>query len=549
MVNAQDAPSGDGASGSGTGSAPAPARPPVFGSPDPSPAPDSPAPGPGATSSFGTPGATAPTTAGPGAVEPGGGSSGTQLGGGAEPGTSTGPFEQAPSYTVPGFYGLPATTYTGGTGRLARPRFRYSAGTSIGYDDNVFQTPSKVTRQPDQLILIDPGTPDILTFVPVTTTTYEQAFAGPIIYFRPVTTTRLQQVIIPGRDPVFETVRAPDPPERIGSFVSRATLQADMQSFTRRSLFTADLSTRLDHYWSRPKPSDKDDYSGTLALAYLYRITPRLQFSLATNIAYITQPDLTRINTPDRLGLGDLVNGLARMNLSYRITPRLSATLSISENAVYFTEAGREANNSYETTFGTEVRYLWKPRYTLLAELRHSQVTFPEFTLRDSSTNTVLLGGEVTLTSRLTASIRFGASFRTFDASDEVSTSPSVEATLNYRLGATSLIQWNSRYGFEEPPDQSSEVIAFRTSLTYTKSFTPRLNARASFFTVYRTTTNPIVNFDQTDITIEASLGLQYRVTRQVTLNGDYSFTQADTDEEFTNYVRNRLFFGVEYDF
>jgi hypothetical protein len=50
----------------------------------------------------------------------------------------------------------------------------------------------------------------------------------------------------------------------------------DIQFFNRRSLFTFDLSANADHYWSRPGP-DPTDYSGSIALTYLYRFTPRLQ--------------------------------------------------------------------------------------------------------------------------------------------------------------------------------------------------------------------------------------------------------------------------------
>src|SRR4030095_5336221 len=104
-------------------------------------------------------------------------------------------------------------------------------------------------------------------------------------------------------------------PDRKGSLVSRAGFNADMQLFTRRSLFTADLQGNVDHYWDRPGPSGADDFSGALTLAYLYSLTPRLQASATANVAYISQPDFTRINTPERLGASDIVNALGRLNL------------------------------------------------------------------------------------------------------------------------------------------------------------------------------------------------------------------------------------------
>jgi predicted porin len=168
---------------------------------------------------------------------------------------------------------------------------------------------------------------------------------------------------------------------------------------------------------------------------------------------------------------------------------------------------------------------------------------------RDASTNTLLIGGELTLSSRLTASLRLGESIRIFDASGKQSSSPYGETTLNYRLGPTSALLWSSRYGFEEPPDKDSEVVTYRSSLTYTKNFTPRFSTSATIYGVYRKTTNNAVNFDIAEETFEASLSLQYRMTRDLTLTGTYSFTKSSSSGGGVDYDRQRIFIGGEYEF
>ena len=399
--------------------------------------------------------------------------------------------------------------------------------------------------------------PDTVTFVPVTTTTFEQAFAaGGLIYTRPVTTTTIQRVVIRGRDPVFQTIRAADPQERFGSLVSRAGVEMDFQKFTRRSLFTIDLNGQVDHYWKRPGTNGKDDYSGTFALNYLYNFTPRLNASFAANVAYISQPDLSRINTPDRLGAGNIVNGLARLNVGYRLTPRLSATLSVGQNAIIYTEkstigtTGVASNgDNFQTTFSAEARYLWKPRFTLLAEFRHVLISYPDAPTLDSSTELLLLGAEVRLSSRLTGTLRLGQSVRVFDETGDSSTAPYGEASVAYRIGPTSSVQWNSRFGFEEPLDAFSKVLTYRTTLNYFKSFTPKLTLSAGITGLFSTTSSERNAEDLTQQTVDASIGLQYRLNRQLTLNANFSFTQAVSSTGDRDYDRSRIFVGAEYEF
>lgn len=414
----------------------------------------------------------------------------------------------------------------------------------MGYDDNIFQTPSDLG--PGQPVLVDPGAPESVRFVPVTTTVYVPAFAGPIVYYRPVTTTTFKKVVTPARKPKIEYIKQP---EAVGSLVSRANFFFDAQAFTRRSLFTFDLDAHAAYYWNRPAPSDKEEYSGSISLSYLYRLTPRLQFSTTANIAYLTQPDIQRVNTPDRLGLGNLISAQARANLSYHWTPRLSAILSVSEDSLTYEETKSQASDSLVTTVGAEVRYLWSPRITLLGEVRHAWTTYPDASGRDSTTEYLLAGGEFTLSARLRATLRLGESVRSFEESGGSSSAPYAEASLSYQLEPTSTLSMSSRYGFEEPPNSLSEVRAWRGSLTYSKSFTQRLSANASVSILSRSTETLATGDATSERTLEGSLGMEYRLTRDLTFNGNFTHTSRTDDAPFSDYRRNVIFLGLEYIF
>ena len=458
---------------------------------------------------------------------------------------------------MPGFFGGSSTTYVGGQGRLARPRFRFKVTTSQGYDDNVLQTPDNPQRAPDQQVLVTPGTRETVTFIPVTTTTYQQAFAGVnFVYARPITTTTLDPVVTPARAPVIRTIRGADPQQRTGSLVSRAGIRVDGQQFSRRSLFTFDFNAQVDHYYDRPGATGKNDYSGSFSLAYLYNLTPRLQASAITNVAYISQPDFTRANTPDRLGSGDIVNGVGRLNLMYRVNPRLTATLGIGENTITFVDkatstlSGRAQNgDTFETTLSAEAKYLWKPRYTLLAEFRHVLIDYPDTPALNAKTELLLLGGELKLTSRLTATVRLGNAVRVFDETGESSMSPYGEAAITYRLSPTSQVQWNSRYGFEEPVSADSETLTYRTSLNYIKNFTPKLSVAVGLNGVLTNNSTKSTGRDFTQQTLDSSIAIEYHYSRQLTLNATFSFTKVVSSTGDLDYDRSRIFLGGEYEF
>ena len=87
-------------------------------------------------------------------------------------------------------------------------------------------------------------------------------------------------------------------------------------------------------------------------------------------------------------------------------------------------------------------------------------------------------------------------------------------------------------------------MVTYRTALGYTKNFSPRLIASANVFGIYRNTTSNLTDSDFSDTTVEASFGLQYRLTRNLTLNGNYSFTGTRTSTGRGNSRGTGLFLG-----
>lgn len=441
------------------------------------------------------------------------------------------PASEGPTFTIPGAYGRQAQQFTAGAGRLARPRFRYTGSISFGYDDNVLQAPTDSVGVPDVVVevLDSQGTPARL-----------ETGIGP--------NGEVVSVVIPGRAPTTKrmVIRGQPPSERIGSFLTRANVGFDVQFASRKTLFTFDLRTGGDVYWDRP---GKDtDYTGSVALLYLRRLTPRMQFTANVSGSYQTQPDLTQVNTSTRQ-TGAVLVMAAKGDLSYRVTPRITAVGSLSYNALRYQEKTEAANDYGQTTFGTELRYLFSPRLTLLGELRYSSISYSSTLARDSSSVFLLLGGELQLTRRFSATLRGGVARRTFDESGVTSTSPYVETTLVYQLAKATLVQVNGRFGFEEPQDENSKLLSLRAGLNLVQSFSPRFRGTLGVNVVRQTTTSNLTDLETVADTVDSTIGFEYNLNRHWTLNANYTYITQFGTFSAADYYRNRLFVGAEYDF
>ena len=430
---------------------------------------------------------------------------------------------------------------------MAQPRFLTRVSASIGFDDNVFQTPTNAQATPEVVIQqqVTAGTPDQVVFVPVRDTRPQRIG----VISPPPQQQQFRRVVIPGEAPQFEEIVIPGTPKpkRQASAVSRETFSFDMQITTRRTLFTVDFNAGADYFWNRP--NKKAEYNGSLAIRYLHRFTPRLQMTASVDASYLSQPDPTLINTPIRVGNGNLLTVNAKSDLSYRWAPRFSTVSSVSFNSIMFDDKLRQFGDFRSFTLGTELRYLWSPRLTAVLEGRYQQISYPNAPAINATSYFALIGFDLSLTRRVGATVRIGEAIRRFDESGDAASAPYLEATLNYQLGRASVLSWSNRFGFEEPPTPTTEVLGFRSGVTVTHFFGPRLRGSLALNTIYRSTKDSAVETEFKELTLDSGLSLLYTLSRYWTFNMNYSHLTVFTDPVDTGFFRNRLFTGFDYSF
>lgn len=271
------------------------------------------------------------------------------------------PLDSGPTtFSISTGYGKAPEVFVSGEGRLSRPRFQTRVSASIGFDDNIFQTPTDGQDVPDTVIQqqVTAGTDAQIVLIPVRDTRPQR-----IGVISPAPRQQqFRQMIIPGEDPQFEEIVIPGSPapKRKASAISRETFNFEAQTATRRSVFTLDLNVNADYYWNRP--GKKSEYNGSLAIRYLHRFTPRMQLTASVNASYLSQPDLTEINTPTNTGNGNYLLISSKFDLSYRWRPRFSTVASLSYNQLSFEEKQRQSGDYTNTTLGGELRYLGAQR-------------------------------------------------------------------------------------------------------------------------------------------------------------------------------------------
>ena len=457
----------------------------------------------------------APTPAGPNSV-----SAGTE-----------GAVQTAPvTFTLPGGYGgNAAQSFTLGEGRLAKPPITFTLSVSQGYDNNIFSADSHVVATPTP-------TP------------------GP----KPQQERRLiDYFIAPGvpLTPIFQffspKVRAtPTPPPPLGvlgSPVSTATLSAQVQRGSPRTLFTADLSLGANDYWDRP--GDKLDYNGNFGLSMIHRLSPRATLSLSADAVYQKTPDFALINAPTNNGNGGAyLNGNAKADLSYTWGQRFSTVTSYS---IGFNLGNSNAqNNVYTITYGTQVRYTISARNTVTAELRASDGVYPSNAAADNDSIYYLLGLDTFFSAKLRNTISVGIETDLYSGDSVSQTIPYLESATTLALPRGGSLTWTNRVGSEDSGNAQSTSSSYRTGLTLSQPLSAKLVGSISLAYNYVKTTDdvsPSGSYTQNEL--QTSLSLAYNLSPRFSLSLSYTLTDLMTTQVNTSYQRQEVFLGGSYTF
>ena len=205
------------------------------------------------------------------------------------------------------------------------------------------------------------------------------------------------------------------------------------------------------------------------------------------------------------------------------------------------------ANSFSQITYGVQLRYLFSPLLTLVGEGRYSPISYPSNPTLDGDSYYLLLGTDLTLSRRLSATIRLGEQIRSFEEAGVSKSSPFLEFSSTYALSRATSLQWNAHYGLEEPPDEITTVEVLRTGLTLSEALTPRLICNLTSNLVREVSTNDLNSLQSVQNTFEANIGLTYTLSRRWTFSLNYTYDVLFSAGAAQDYYRNRIFLTSNY--
>jgi hypothetical protein len=288
------------------------------------------------------------------------------------------------------------------------------------------------------------------------------------------------------------------------------------------------------------------------AVGITYKSSPRLTLGSTLLVEYLTEPNFAApggLNSRNGNYLYTTDKAFVAYNWSQRFSTKTSYTF---EAFNYENNTVGAFSNRVSNTFGNEFHFQLVPTTSLVAEYRYDIITYENAAL-DSTTHFALGGIDHTFNPRLSASLRGGAEFRSY-TNDGDRTAPYFEGTVTYALGKRVSVSWNNHYGLEEPDVAGSQSrTTFRTGLQTKFNLTSRISSNVDLYFVHAdyhaVTSGLLVTQAFTENTFDGNLSLRYAITPLIGFQAGYHHTDINSDNQFREYSRNRVFAGVSLTF
>lgn len=341
---------------------------------------------------------------------------------------------------------------------------------------------------------------------------------------------------------------------RQSSYFTSADIGLSYDFGNSRTRLSLTSGVGVTYYFDRP---GRDyDYNANLSLAVTHKATPRLTLSASALATYQAEPDFS-LNIGTNRQSGNFFYTSDRVTAAYQWAPKFSTATSYTFAAVkYENSAIGFSEDRIENTFGNEFRFLLLPTTTAVAEVRFQIVSYEDIA-RDSTSEFLLAGVDHSFNPRFNISLRGGVEFRQIENSDD-RTSPYFEGTLNYSLGRRTSVSWTNRYALEQPDVVGAATReTFRTGLQVKYGITPRLSSSLGFFYQHDenkgSTQNGLLaggasdNFAEDSFSL--SLGAAYQITRYLSVDAGYSWSEVYSEIALREYSRNRYYLGLSATF
>ncbi len=308
------------------------------------------------------------------------------------------------------------------------------------------------------------------------------------------------------------------------------------------------LGAHYSNIWYFDTPAGEEDtfHNARFTLDFVKDVSPRLTIADSFYVAYENEPDYVIGGNVPR-GNQQYLYGYNNLAVSYAWTPRFSTVSSYTITGIWYDDDPGDTRDYLQHIFGNQFRYSLSRATTLTLDYRFGFTRYDNNDAAESETHYILVGFDQAFSPRLTASLRVGAQLRSYDGPQGDQNRPYLEAALNYKAGKNTILRWYHHLGANDG-DLSGfyEGYGYRTGLTLSHRVSEQLTAKLALHYIHQEySDSPYGWADEEDDTFAGSIGIDYRVWRNIGLNASYQYTATSSDNIFRDYERHRVSFGV----
>ena len=340
----------------------------------------------------------------------------------------------------------------------------------------------------------------------------------------------------------------------VSSYFINGGLGLNYRESDRITKFSTTASFGTVHYFEPVENGKQTFYNARLDIGFQHEFSRR--FSVSDNLyaAYEIEPNYT-IGVSDARRSGQYFYGYNNFAASYAWSERFATTTSYTFTGIkYQDHTYGQLEDRISHTFAQQFAYKVSRTTALTAEYRYEITNYTNFpggkglANPDYRSHYLLAGIDQAWSPTLTASARAGAQIYNSDRASK--TAPYFEGALNYALSRKTGIRWYNQLGFDG--SQLGEYDArysFHTGITATHQVTESFSVNAGLNYVHSdykgNSSIPSAKEDE----FNASVGMSYKITRNLAVQASYNFTTISSDIAFNEFDRHYATVGLNATF
>ncbi|MFZ4763860.1 MAG: outer membrane beta-barrel protein [Roseimicrobium sp.] len=298
-------------------------------------------------------------------------------------------------------------------------------------------------------------------------------------------------------------------------------------------------------------------YNARVSFNFSHEFSRRLSVSDNLYFTYEIEPDFNVGATSGRRA-GQYIYGYNNASVAYAWSERMSTTTGYTIEGIRYTDDDIVGQFEDRTshTLSQQVSYALNRTTKLVGEYRFRYTDFentPKYgdvalANPDYMSHYILIGVDQAWSDRANASLRAGAEFYQSDRSDEIA--PYVEASLDYAISRRTNARVYAQAGFDASELGAHDSrYSIRAGATASHQFTEKLSGSAGLHFVHSEFNGSGAVDSSSDNEVNATIGLNYNLWQNVSIDAGYSYTTIASDAEFRDYDRHRVNLGVNASF